>query len=293
LPFPGRRVSGGMKLKPGMKVYDGNWAEMDEDFRIELKSLIEGMLSDENLVIKKVDGVEVSAMEYSTHVESFFDLFTSSEIPEPKTVYESTIENRMTILINECITTYKTVVYQNFQNIKSDHEIPVLSGYCKMIALEKFDRSKKMGNSNSFQKYKDILEEKIDELYNEFESKSEENIKKCEREKQLIEEALETRLKLEIELKSNERKALEAVIELDNLKHSNNLETQRFKEQQELANKRLHAEIERMKQMEKNLKYEQNINYRLTEMLNELELQVKVLREHNEQINTKRQCIIM
>lgn len=54
--------------------YQGEWRQLDEDFKKHLVILIEDVLRPSNLVIKKIDGNELIAQEFSLIVKNYFEL---------------------------------------------------------------------------------------------------------------------------------------------------------------------------------------------------------------------------
>ena len=157
LPHPGKTVA-------RRKDYNGKWSEMDEDFKIELKKIIESLLLPENMILKKINSQEVTGKELKNHINQYFTIFQSSDVPETKTIYELTVESHMKNLIEKCIDDYKLTIYRN-ADLVNEKSIPYVHQGCKKRAVKMYDREIKMGNREHEKKFRAILEEKLENLY--------------------------------------------------------------------------------------------------------------------------------
>lgn len=54
--------------------YQGQWRQLDEDFKKHLVIFIEDVLRPSNLVTKKIDGKELTAQEFLQVVKNYFEL---------------------------------------------------------------------------------------------------------------------------------------------------------------------------------------------------------------------------
>ncbi|CAG9812157.1 unnamed protein product [Chironomus riparius] len=242
LPHPGKSVAGGGRNIQQNKKYDGNWGAMDEDFKIELFNLIENLLKTERLVMKKINGKDLKGSEFLEYVQQYFKLFQSDKLPQAQSIYESTVEKQMNILIGLCIDNYKETVYKNQDLISNISQIPVFHNMSKNQALLIYKESKKMGNSDHETKFKKELSKQIDKLFSEWKNRSEANIKKIEEEKEKTLKALEEKQKLQLEQIENERKAAEKLRELESLKSAKAIEHEKYLKEKEIAKARLEAE---------------------------------------------------
>lgn len=77
--------------------YNGNWGDMDEEFKEELIRLIPHILAPENLVVKKINNKDLNSSEMKEYIESYFTLFQSDSLPQAQSIYESTIDKQMHI----------------------------------------------------------------------------------------------------------------------------------------------------------------------------------------------------
>lgn len=74
-----------------------NWKfvflEIDPDFTEQLKSLVPLILSPENLVVKQIDGKEITAKELAYYFELYTTLFNGDKLPKPRSVLEVLLLN--------------------------------------------------------------------------------------------------------------------------------------------------------------------------------------------------------
>lgn len=224
---------------------------MEPEFKEELEKTIPKVLVAENLVQKKINGKEITAMEYFEYVEQYFKLFKSNQMPEPKTIYESTVEKQLTIIVDNCFNRYKELLYSTKHVIKHKLQLPILHKECKKEALKLFNQEKKMGNASKEKEFKSLLKAKIESLYDDWKSNKESSI-------QIIEEEMEkTRVLIEEKEKifNEQLKAeKEAKLKLEAL------QAQKERQLREESEKKIQEEREKAellrKQSEKKLKEE-------------------------------------
>lgn len=63
MPYPG-------KLVARTRTYDGHWSKMDEDFLSAINLVIPSLLAPDNLVVKKVNGVEMTSQSFNQLLQS-------------------------------------------------------------------------------------------------------------------------------------------------------------------------------------------------------------------------------
>lgn len=240
IPLKGRCVTGGKRKKEDP--YNGSWAQMDPEFKEEMMNLIENLLSPKHLVIKKMNGIPLKCSEFKKYMMNYFTLFASDELPQTQSIYESTVENHMNLLVTSCLQSYKKTVYKNEDLITSVNMIYVVHDISKKEALIDFNEARKMGNSEHEAKHKKVLCEKIEELYQLWSENSEKNIEKLEHEKMKLQIAMTEQQRLEKEQLEAERKAAERLAELEaenarNLKRAfEELQRARIEAEKELQN---------------------------------------------------------
>ena len=203
LPHPGKLFT--------RAVYDGSWSKMDEDFKDELKTLIETLLDPKNLVIKKINNQELSAADLKNYIKVYLRVFQSNDIVGAQSLYELTVTEQMNILIEAGLQTYKEKLinsyrpdYRNFQN----HLDAVHQDY-KLIAIEQFEKAQKMGSNEQQLKFQKELEDKIEQTFSEWKVNAVDNYEK------LLTVLKKTREK-EAENKQLEQEKLAAIQEYEN-----------------------------------------------------------------------------
>ncbi|XP_070508817.1 atlastin-2-like isoform X2 [Chironomus tepperi] len=233
-PHPGKAVSaGGTKIDSQTKKYDGNWGEMDEDFKIELFNLIEHLLKPDRLVLKKINGKDLKGSEFLEYVLQYFKLFQSDKLPQAQSIYESTVEKQMNILVDFCVETYKGTVYMNQDVIRTSRQITIFHDVSRNKALQIYKKSKKMGNSESDENFKLILEVKIGEAFKEWKESVENRIQIIEAEKERVRLELDEQHQLEVKRRENERRIQDEIYRQERLKTEEEL--------RRLRAERLHA----------------------------------------------------
>jgi atlastin len=233
LPNPGNSVT-------SVEDYNGCWSDMDPKFRGELQVFIEHLLHPDNLVLKKINSKELTCGEMKTYAEMYFNLLISSGVLRAQNVYEATIENVMRTIIEKCISEYEELI-----ELKDDPDvdpkwITTIHHECKAKAMNIYRKEKKMGTINHDRKFEGILEDHIEEIYenwskhkieiakkNEEKKEAEKRAQEAEREAQNIKEQSEAKIKISEELARAEREKNE-ILERENARISESLRAQRI-----------------------------------------------------------------
>ncbi|KAL7041873.1 hypothetical protein ACKWTF_000935 [Chironomus riparius] len=253
LPHPGKHVS-------RIKEYDGRWSSMDEEFKEELEKIIELLLLPKNMVLKKVNGQELTGMELKDYIMQFFKIFQSDDIPETLTIYELTVESNMNSLIKKCIDDYKKTMYRNRELISNEESIQIMHKNCKDRALELFNKERKMGSIDHEEKFKAKLNSEIDSIFNFFASQnflSQAVEEEVARQKALLDRETQQRLELEQVQREAERRLVELV------ENGDIIEDEEHVRQREILEARINAENNRLQAIER----QANENHAFTEML--------------------------
>ena len=233
LPHPGKHVS-------RRKDYDGRWSEMDEEFKEELEKIIELLLLPKNMILKKVNGQELTGMEMKDYITQFFKIFQSGDVPETLTIYELTVESNMNNLIKKCIDDYKKTMYRNRELISNEESIHIMHKNCKERALELFNKERKMGTINHEEKFKAKLDSEIDSIFNFFESQnflSQAVEEEAKRQQELLNREAQQRFEVEEAQREAERRL-------------NELEDATDNEEREILEARRNAENNRLQVIE-------------------------------------------
>lgn len=194
MPHPGKVVASSSK-------FDGHWGKIDEEFVDELKTLATTLLSPTKLYIKKINDQSLQAAELYTYMTKYVMLFKSDEVPEPKSIYQTTVEHQMQILIYKCLTQYDQYTNLTAETLNEKSQISVMHQNGKAESLTRFAKEKKMGTPEDNLKYGVELANKIEKSYQiwkpnvermvNFKIQIAEERKKIDEAKKLAEEATE------------------------------------------------------------------------------------------------------
>lgn len=95
MPYPGDAVTQD-------EHFDGQISLIANNFKEALKELVPNIFAPENLIIKKINGRNLRARDLIHYLNSYMKIFSGSEMPEPKTIFEVCFfnANRKEKLIN-------------------------------------------------------------------------------------------------------------------------------------------------------------------------------------------------
>lgn len=242
MPYPGSHVA-------RKKNYDGQWKLMDEEFREELIVIIEKLLGPDNLILKKINSKDLKGFEIKEYIESYFKLFQSDTLPQAQSIYESTIDKQMNILISKCLDSYKENIVKN-QDLIEEENLHIFHELSKNKTLIMFKEEKKMGNSDHEKKFTKQLDEQMEKLYAEWRDRSLKSIQQLKEEKQKTEDAIKEKLRLEQEALEAERLTREKQAELERQKELQLIENDKYEAEKKAMESRLEAEKERARAIE-------------------------------------------
>ncbi|XP_070509050.1 atlastin-3-like isoform X2 [Chironomus tepperi] len=229
LPYPGRIVA-------STSTYNGCLSAMDDEFRTELKSVIESILCPSNMIIKRINSYDVNVKDMLNHILKYFEIFQSNSTMRVLNIYDSTVELYMNSIIDKCLNDYKVRMIENedLQNISKSkvHE------KCKAYALDMYDNERKMGSAEYETCCKAILSTKIDKTFHEFDHT-------IERERQHYQAIVEKEEKSKKELEKIIKKI---IIMLETLK--SNPDADGYAELKDILEARLDTTIKKLKDME-------------------------------------------
>lgn len=205
-------------------------------FTTELFKLVDELLKPENLKVKKIIGRELIGSEYFDYAKKCFDQFSSDELPETPSTYQAAIDTHMRKLVDSCFEEYKQnfdIIAQNDRNKVADNHPELMSK-----ALNKYKESKKMGSEEFETIFRVKLEQKINDFYQSWCTRIEENKKKIEiaREnmQKKIQEEQQYQLKIQNEMKKEVQEKLEmerkrrADFEFDRIKKYKQIPSRKF-----------------------------------------------------------------
>lgn len=161
MPYPGKSVARN-------STYNGRWKDIDEDFLETMKELFPIILAPGNLTIKTINGASIKAFELSVYVKQYVELFKSENMPEAKSIYDSTLDKQYQLLISKAVEVYLESISLYQEKIKSPNEVEQLHNIAKSVALKYFDEEKKFGSSDDAVLYQKELVDKLEKAYNEW-----------------------------------------------------------------------------------------------------------------------------
>jgi len=242
LPYPGKTVA-------RVKNYDGRWSKMDEEFKEELQKIIEHLLLPNNVILKKINSKDLKGTEVKEYIDSYFQLFQSDTLPQAQSIYESTIEKQMSILLEKCIDHYKQTIYLS-NDLLTEENLHIVHEMSRNKTLIMFKEEKKMGNIEHERKFKVKLDEQMDKLYNEWKDQKKITFEQIKEQKAKQQALYEEQLRLEEEAKEARHKAEIQLIELNKAKELKKIEDEQFQTQKALLEARLEAESQRARAIE-------------------------------------------
>lgn len=161
MPYPGKAVARNSS-------FDGRWSEIDEEFVDAMKELLPLILTPEKLIKKSINGVAIKAFEISIYIKQYVDQFKSENLPEAKSIYESTVDNQFQILMSKSVEVYLKMVSDYQDRIKNVSDVDKAHKVAKTLASRFFEDQKKFGNSEEGLIYQKELEEKLEMAFNEW-----------------------------------------------------------------------------------------------------------------------------
>jgi len=149
--------------------YDGCLETVRKSFKDHLADLVKDTLSPERLVIKKVNGENITCKDLLNYFEAYTKIYQSNEIPEPRTALEATAEANNINVKEEALRRYMTqmerlthgaYIYEDkFLELHHKH---------KEDSVLFFNKAKKLGGKEFSLKYQLELIESIDKAYENF-----------------------------------------------------------------------------------------------------------------------------
>lgn len=179
MPEPGTKVT-------SEKTFDGRLSDMDKDFQEYLGVLVSSVLQPNELVVKKINGCDITCQELFYHLEVYAKLFNNGYLPDPKSMFEAAVEANNSTAVDRAMVHYRDTMNEVLHRGK-----PYLLSSClelehfrvKGSALNLFDRVSKFGGVARSQQYKNRLEHMIAQVYTSFAKHNEGQRIKAEEEK--------------------------------------------------------------------------------------------------------------
>lgn len=162
---------------PGLKVatnpsFDGSLRDIDDEFKTQLRELIPSVLSADNLVVKSINGGEVTCRGLLEYFKAYMKIFQGEELPQPKSMLLATAEaNNLAAL-----ATSKDAYTKRMEKLcggdtpyLAPHELEKKHAEAKEASLAIFQGTRKMGGNEFSKEYLDRLEKEVNEAFVNFE----------------------------------------------------------------------------------------------------------------------------
>ncbi|XP_029189350.2 atlastin-1-like [Acropora millepora] len=162
---------------PGLKVatnpsFDGSLRDINDEFKTQLRELIPSVLSADNLVVKSINGGEVTCRGLLEYFKAYMTIFQGEELPQPKSMLLATAEaNNLAAL-----ATSKDAYTKRMEKLcggdtpyLAPHELEKKHAEAKEASLAIFRGTRKMGGSEFGKEYLERLEKEVNEAFVNFE----------------------------------------------------------------------------------------------------------------------------
>jgi len=168
LPYPGRSVTN--------PAFTGLTTELDQEFVEYLEMFVPTILSPESLTVKKAGGRTVRCKDMVHYFKSYMEILNAEDMPEPKTMLNVTIEANNVVSMATARELYEEHLeelvggdkpYLNAQDIE-EHHLRISD-----LAMEEFDKMKKMGGEEYSSKYREQLRDEIEETFSQYKAHNE------------------------------------------------------------------------------------------------------------------------
>ncbi|GMT01984.1 hypothetical protein PENTCL1PPCAC_24158 [Pristionchus entomophagus] len=233
---------------PGNKICRGSEGEitvndMDPEFKAGLIELIFSMIEN-HLNPKKIGGKEITGTEFLYFFKTYFSIFASGRVPEPKSLYHATSEATHMTAASTCLGYYNTEMNKYFSQLAGQYQyfepsqLQSIHQDVSSAALRLFYDIKKMG---SLPEYFIMLTENIEMLFKSYYQKENGN-RITERLAKLRKEETEQRRIVEEERSKRE------LAEMERQREELRLKMEREKREKEEAERRKMEEERRHKE---------------------------------------------
>lgn len=193
MPHPGLTVATN-------QTFDGRLADITPEFKNSLKELVPMLLGPENLIPKEINGQRVKARDLVQYFKSYMAIYKGNELPEPKSMLVATAEaNNLT-----AVAAAKDIYAQLMEDVcggnkpylssahldsehgrikeKALHQVGSSPAGCRHSSSKtpvdvsiffQFSSKRKMGGEEFSEKYREKLEQDLDEQFGTFRAHNE------------------------------------------------------------------------------------------------------------------------
>ncbi|XP_053687570.1 atlastin [Sabethes cyaneus] len=169
MPHPGLTVATN-------QTFDGRLADITTEFKNSLKELVPMLLAPQNIIAKEINGQKVRARDLVQYFKSYMTIYKGNELPEPKSMLVATAEANNLTAVAAAKDIYSQLMedvcggakpYLSTAHLDSEHN------RIKEKALHQFSSKRKMGGEEFSEKYREKLEQDLDESYVTFKAHNE------------------------------------------------------------------------------------------------------------------------
>jgi len=174
LPYPGAKVAED-------PTFDGKSEDMDQRFRIHLEKFVGNMLHVDNLAPKVIAGKVVKSKELVDYFNKYLEIFNGDEIPEPKSIFESTAEVNNLHAMNDAKGLYieRMDLLKKAADTKAIVDSELIKNHQQISeeAIRLFDLNSKFGGDVYAMHFHDQLLQAINEKFIHYQNLNDAKIK--------------------------------------------------------------------------------------------------------------------
>lgn len=152
-------------------VFKGEWGLLKPEFVQNLQILIEGLLAPEKLVKKSMLGAEMTGEEFNETLVDLSDCYSTYNMPQLENIFQITIDNQMNAIVKNEVKEYKTAMTSEAIDYdRSDFAdwLQKKHNATLAVAIDEFLKADKIEDKPSEEKFKKVLEDKIEEFFKDF-----------------------------------------------------------------------------------------------------------------------------
>ena len=181
MPHPGDIVT-------SKKNYDGRWSQIKPKFVEQLKNLVKIILSPNELKLKEINGVPITAQEFMSTIEEYVKIYKSDIIPKAQSIYEANVTNHMKKLVATCVSTFNDALNNNLILVENYEDIYNIHFQIQRTAMRNYAGGRKVGTEDHKIKYEEILKEELKESYDMWYDRARYQVEKIEESNRMKEE---------------------------------------------------------------------------------------------------------
>lgn len=158
LPHPGLKVA----CNPNFK---GQLSDIEQEFKDHIKLLVPLLLDAEHIKVKNINGSRITCEELVRLFVNYMEVYNTDDLPEPRSMLEATAEVNNMAVMTKCREFY-TDEMDKLMKDRRTYMLPddLDAQHTKMLsnALNKFDKTKKLGGDEFAKEYREQLLQDIE-----------------------------------------------------------------------------------------------------------------------------------